>query len=95
MIKSEGKRMVTAADYMSLIGEKTKVPLSWLIASLVGVSGIVLYISDMRSRLAIQEVSTIQVNERLTSLENDYKDELKAIRLEITKLNDRLIGGRK
>ena len=77
-------------DYLTILSDKTRVPFSWLIASIVGVSGIVLYISDMRSRLAIQEIATAQVAERVSALESDYKDELKAIRLEIAKVNDRL-----
>jgi hypothetical protein len=70
------------------LSEATRVPISWLISGMVGVAGIVLYISDMRTRLAITEEAAKSLSERVGNLENDYKTELKSIKSDLQRIAD-------
>lgn len=75
---------------MANLNDTTKVPLSWVIGCAVAVAGVVIYVVDIRTQVAIVQAQGASTADRVTALESQWRDDLQMIRAELSKINDRL-----
>jgi hypothetical protein len=82
--------LARARAVLVAINDSTKVPLSWVIGCAVAAAGVVLYVVDIRTQVAIVQAQSTSTAARMDSFESQWRDDMQAIRVELSRINDRL-----